>query len=102
MARKKKEMDKLSQDAAAAKAANMSYGNWKAMQERHIPKKEPKIPEGWLVCQYCGKPFKPKTKRKQFYCEVGCQKAAQIERDKEKNKERCRDYRKRKMAEAAN
>ena len=29
----KKEPDKLAQDAAAARAANMSYGKWKAMQE---------------------------------------------------------------------
>lgn len=34
MAKKKKEMDNLAKDAAAALAAGMSYGKWKAMQEQ--------------------------------------------------------------------
>ena len=33
MSRKTNEPDKLAQDAAAALAAGMSYGKWKAMQE---------------------------------------------------------------------
>ena len=33
MAKKKKELDKLAKDAAAALAAGMSYGRWKAMQD---------------------------------------------------------------------
>lgn len=88
MARKKKEPDKLAQDAAAALAAGMSYGKWKALHSSPV-KIEKKIPEGWLVCQYCGKAFKPTTRRPQKYCELACQKQASDER-----------YRKRK-AEAA-
>ncbi len=76
-----KEPDKLSQDVSKAIAAGMSYGKWMAMQ--HNPAKaEKKIPDGWLVCQYCGKPFKPKTRRPQLYCEAGCQRQAQYERDR--------------------
>lgn len=82
MDEKKKKPDKLARDAAAAKAARMSYGKWKAMQKP--AKVEKKIPDGWQVCQYCGKPFKPKTKRKQKYCDVGCQKSALYERNKKK------------------
>lgn len=83
----KKQLDKLSLDMIeCAKAGfGVHYGRWKATQ---IPKKiEPLgIPEGWLVCAQCGTPFKPKTKRKQYYCEAQCQAAAQKLRDKEKRK----------------
>ena len=78
-----KEPDKLAQDVSKAIAAGMSYGKWKAMQDNPVKVKEG-IPEGWLVCQYCGKPFKPKTKRRQFYCEAGCQVQAQYKRDRAK------------------
>lgn len=81
MARKKKEPDKLAQDAASAKAANMSYGNWKAMQTNPVKTKS-EIPDGWLVCQYCGKPYKPTTKRRQLYCEAYCGKQAHRERER--------------------
>lgn len=83
MARKKKEPDKLSQDAAAARAAGMSYGKWKALQSDPVREKNGTL-EGWLVCQYCGKPFKPKTKRPQIYCEIYCQREAQKERDRQR------------------
>lgn len=72
---KKKEPDKLSQEVAAALATGMSYGKWKAMQN---PVKITKsLPEGWIKCAWCGKPFKPATKRRQRYCESFCQRAAQ-------------------------
>lgn len=77
----KKEQDKLAQDAAAAKAANMSYGNWKAMQTNPVKTKN-EIPDGWRVCQYCGKPYKPKTKRPQLYCEAYCGYTARKERER--------------------
>ena len=84
MARQKeKEMDNLARDAAAARAAGMTYGKWKALQgEQPVPVKE--LPEGWQVCVFCGKPFKPSTRRKQLYCEAGCQKKAQDAKDKAK------------------
>lgn len=102
MGRKKKEPDKLAQDAAAALAAGMTYGKWKAMQDQPvvIEKKETEIPDGWITCKRCGKPFKPYSK-KQLYCEAGCQKEAQSERDRGKYKEYYRSYMEKKRAEAA-
>lgn len=74
-------MDQLSQDAAAALAAGMTYGKWKALQGER-PETEKKIPEGWQICAHCGKPFKPTTWRKQIYCESYCQKSATDKRYK--------------------
>lgn len=79
---RKKEMDNLSKDAAAALAAGMSYGKWKAMQRPVTFEKA--IPDGWQVCPQCGKAFKPKIKNNQIYCEIGCQRAAEVERRRKK------------------
>jgi hypothetical protein len=85
---KKKEPDNLAKDAARALAAGMSYGRWKAFHPYTKDKEEkPAVPEGWLICKECGKPFKPKTKRSQSYCEVECQRVAATRRFYEKNKE---------------
>ena len=92
MARKKKP-DKLAIEAGMAKAAGMSYGKWKAMQQPE--KVEGAIPEGWLVCEHCGRVFKPKTKRPQKYCEVGCQREAWNLAHKESNAKYMREYRER-------
>lgn len=67
-------MDNLAKDAKAAMKAGMSYGRWKAMQEPVKVKKG--IPEGWLVCQWCGEPFKPKPKCKMKFCDYFCQQKA--------------------------
>ena len=77
MARKK--VDKLAQDVHKAIEANMSYGRWMAMQ----PQKNPKdgIPEGWKVCPYCKKPFKPVQGKK--YCEAWCREQAYKPRARE-------------------
>ena len=75
MAKKVKEPDKLAQDAAAALAAGMSYGKWKALQSQPVAV-EKEIPEGWAVCQWCGKPFKLKTKRPRKYCDYACYEQA--------------------------
>lgn len=102
MGKKKKEMDNLAKDAAAALAAGMSYGYWKAMQDKPVViEKKEEIPEGWKVCPHCGKEFKPSQKgSKQIYCELGCQKAAQAKRYKttDKYKEYYRNYMERKRA----
>ena len=81
-----KKIDALAMDAVKAKEAGMSYGRWKAMQM--VEEKPKGIPEGWLVCQYCGKPFKPKTKRPMKYCELFCQQQASWERERLKKEER--------------
>ena len=99
MARKKKEPDKLALDAAAALAAGMTYGKWKAMQSNLVTI-EKKIPDGWIACQYCGKPFKPRT-RTHRYCEFGCREQDYNERMRKKNTERIREWRGRKKAETA-
>lgn len=97
---KKKEPDKLAQDAAAALAAGMSYGKWKAMQDNPVAvKKKDETPENWKICPHCGKPFKPRPKTRQIYCELYCQQAAQSIKRSEKNRERQQKYRERKKAE---
>jgi hypothetical protein len=88
MARKKK-MDKLSQDAADALAASMSYGKWKSMQrDSETPGKTAQakapISKETLMCKWCCKPFMPKTKRVQLYCSDDCQAAAYRARNREK------------------
>ena len=90
MAKKKKEMDNLAKDAAAALAAGMSYGKWKAMQGYRTVEKIEEIPEGWKLCKRCGKAFKPTNK--QIYCDIDCQKAAQREKDKGKRREYWKEY----------
>lgn len=81
---KKQEPDKLEQEVSQAIAAGMTYGRWKALQPPAQTESKP-IPDGWLVCEYCGKPFKPRIKTAQRFCEVGCQKRAYSEKHKKKN-----------------
>ena len=76
MARKKKQMDKLAWENSLALAAGMSYGKWKAMQSPVQIVKQDVVPEGWLVCENCGKAYKPKTKRPQRFCDYTCQEKA--------------------------
>lgn len=96
---KKREMDNLAKDAAAALAAGMSYGKWKALQENPLPKKKKdEIPDGWKVCKRCGKPFKPKATN-QKYCDFVCQRAETEERRKAKHLDEMKRYRERKKAE---
>ena len=86
MARKKKELDKLSLDMIECKKAGYGchYGDWYAAQNRPVKiEKKVEIPEGWIACLHCGKYFKPYSKM-QKYCEISCQKAAQKIRDGDK------------------
>lgn len=83
---RKKELDKLSLDMIQCKKDGYGchYGAWRAAQDRPtIIEKKEFIPEGWIPCKHCGKYFKPYSKR-QLYCEIGCQKAAQKIRDGDK------------------
>ena len=98
---KKKEPDKLARDAAAALAAKMSYGKWKALQGNPVPqKKADGIPDGWKVCKRCGKHFKP-TNKNQKYCEYKCQREEAEEKHKTKHLETMKRYRERKKTERA-
>jgi hypothetical protein len=79
MARRKE--DKLAKDVAAAKAAGMSYGKWRAMRwlQGDVEEiKAPVKPKGLKECPWCGTLFKPK--RNQQYCDFNCQRAAQEDR----------------------
>jgi hypothetical protein len=103
MAKKKKEMDNLAKDAAAALAVGMSYGKWKAIhgntKEDNQLIEEETIPEGWGICQHCGKPFKPRSRRPQKYCDSVCQQTELRERYIEKHRERNREYQRKKREE---
>lgn len=76
----KKEMDKLAWENAQALACHMSYGKWKAMQQPVKIDKDA-IPEGWVKCEYCGKPFKKKHNKR--FCDVYCRSQAYYEKEKE-------------------
>ena len=76
-----KKMDKLTLDAAAALAAGMSYGKWKAMQPTPAkPKPVPVLPDGWKQGPWCNVHFKANGNQK--YCDIQCQKQAQKAREK--------------------
>lgn len=79
-------MDKLSCEVTKALAEGMSYGKWKAKQEIVSPDKRD-LPKGWILCQWCGKPFKPA--HVQRYCSQPCRHEA----NKEKNRERMAERR---------
>lgn len=87
---KQKQPDKLAQEVAAARSAGMSYGKWKGLQPR-VKIETQEIPEGWKCCAYCGKPFKPKTKQKQKYCDSVCGNRARAERDRQNARSHHRD-----------
>ena len=77
-------MDRLARNAMLARQANMSYGKWKAMQPIVEVDKDA-VPEGWRVCEWCGKAFKPKTKKKQRFCDFVCQRYAYFAKNKTKD-----------------
>lgn len=79
----KKEPDKLAKDAAAARAANMSYGKWKAMQEPVKPATR-KIEKKTGVCAWCGKTFIQAHSNKKKYCDDYCRYEATVERERNK------------------
>ena len=99
MAKKKKEMDKLSWENAQALAAGMSYGKWKALQKPVKIEKVEEIPDGWYKCQYCGKVFKPTIKRPQKFCDSVCREKSYSPNRKGQKAEYMRGYRARKRAE---
>ena len=97
MAKKKKELDKLSLDMIQCKKDGYGchYGDWYAAQNRPVViKKKDEIPEGYKACIRCGKLFKPNKfcNGKQIYCDIDCQRAAQRERSKAKRKEYYQNY----------
>lgn len=94
---RKKQLDNLSMDMIRCKADGYGchYGSWKALHPNTKDNVDEPVPQGWLFCKECGNPFKPKTKRSQFYCEPECQRRAALRNFKEKHQ----DYYKNRMAE---
>lgn len=85
---KQNEIDKLAQDAAAARAAGMSYGKWKAMLP--VVPIEPKPPlksfaEIEYVCEQCGCRFFRYDHIMVKYCGERCRNAAYREKRKERS-----------------
>lgn len=69
-------MDRLTSDAVAARQAGMSYGKWKAAQERTEPLTPPPDvsgidPEKLRYCKYCRAPFE-KGKYHRRFCSREC------------------------------
>lgn len=93
------EANRLDRDIVSAIRAGMSYGKWKAMQNPVTITPVQAIPEGWLVCVWCGKPYKPKTKRKQLFCEANCQQEEYRARAREKKAERMKALREKQKEE---
>ena len=98
---KKKELDNLSKDMIRCRAEGFGchYGDWKIGNWNTKEKVEEVAPQGWLICQRCGKSFKPKTKRPQKYCDAVCQREATIERNMDKKRAYAKAYEQRKRAE---
>ena len=70
---KEKEMDQLTRDCIAAKEANMSYGQWKALQP--VEPKKPKIDrEFYKRCPACGEYFVIRGTK--IYCDLDCRQRA--------------------------
>lgn len=87
-------MDNLARCAMLAKKEGMSYGNWIAIYgEKEIKKKEEPIPDGWKLCEYCGKPFRGMHNKR--FCDMTCRVQAYYEKNHDKlleSKKKC--YRK--------
>ena len=85
-----REPDALSRDAAAARAAGLSYGKYKALQneagEHKIDPKREKVPVDVKVCPVCGCLFLPRHKNK-IYCDDVCKSRATEARRRERNRE---------------
>lgn len=81
---KKKEPDKLAQDAAKALAAGMSYGRWKAMQPQAKPKENDSLVGMYaFYCERCGARVLRKDRRFGKYCS-DCQYKAHYEKQRER------------------
>lgn len=81
---KKKEPDKLELDMIECEKAGYGchYGKWKAMQPPvKYDQKDDVLPEGWALCERCGKPFKKHNMRQRF-CDIGCRGEAYDERQR--------------------
>lgn len=79
----KKEPDKLAEDAAKARAANMTYGKWKAMQQPVEPMERKQYGKK-CVCRGCGNTFFLVPGEKRKYCDESCKWHGIYERRKKR------------------
>ena len=82
--------DQLAEDAAAAKAAGLSYGKYKALQrENMLPSLKKPLPKvtGGPLCVICGQPM-PATGCRRKYCGPACADIAVQRYEAEKREER--------------
>ena len=92
----KNEVDKLAYECQQAKAAGLSYGQWKALQPRKEANPE-ELPDGWLRCEYCGQPFKQRYRKR--FCDLTCRERAYEARAKVMRADYQRRCRERKEAD---
>lgn len=72
-------MDNLARDAMLANRSGVSYGKWKSQNPNTAPvQKEQVVPQGWKVCEHCGKPFKMQYGKR--FCDINCRTLASRDR----------------------
>ena len=81
--KKKKPMDKLSQDACAALAHGMSYGKWMAIKPPAVVVHEKPKCVIEKTCELCGKTFYRKNNIRVKYCSPECQNDVKEQREKQ-------------------
>lgn len=80
-----KKPDKLAQDAAAALAAGMSYGKWKALQPVAVKEEKPPKPYyDMRECAICGLEFRVGANGRKKYCSEECVREAENRARREK------------------
>ena len=83
-------MDKVILDAVEAKQKGMTYGQLIAIRyEQGLKSNEGKqetVPEGWIKCEYCGKPFKKRYVKR--FCDVYCRERSYVERQAAKKSQK--------------
>ena len=100
--KKKKPMDKLSQDACDALAHGMSYGKWMAIKPPAVVVHEKPKCVIEKTCELCGKTFYRKNNIRVKYCSPECQHEALVQKTKqakERNREKYREYQRKYQAD---
>lgn len=85
--RKDNKSDQLAIDAAAARAAGLSYSKWRAMQPQ--TPREQKTPKDFYIrrlCLECGAEFIVNSSRTKKYCSEECKRRAYKRKNREGEK----------------
>ena len=91
-----KRPDRLTMDSIAAQKAGMSYGKWKALHP-HTEVEEPDVlnEEPKRLCKICGQEIPEYRHKLALYCSEECK----YKRYLESQRDHCRKYRERMMAD---